>query len=773
MKEAKRNTIRLTPFVLKYRLFILAGLLALLTWSLLGIRHLNVSVSIADYFVESDVSSKQQDQFEELFGKGDFFGVLFKSDDVFSNSSLEKIHEIGEKIKQEIPFVNNLYSIAHISSLEMGGKKFYFDNQGEVTADKDYKNRIVAAFYKDPSLLGVLFSKDRKEAWIMAPLTFSDTNTVPNEFDLGEQIYSCISSISCDSEMKIIPVGVSVYAHRKRVEMMDDLSLVLIVGFILAIILCLVFFKNGQSLLATLLLIALTPLIVFGGLAWFHIPAESAFIAVPILLTMGVSIGNGVHINHFFKMHFQKTGQVNESIVHAMDYLWKPILFTALTTIVALLSFLTVQIYPIRWVGLVSAVSIAVVFLLCMLLFPIILSFGKHRSRTENTKQSNASFELFFQALSVLLIRHPKRIMFVFIVSTVLAIYGSLNVSVDFDAEKMMGTKLPHMQDQVEIKNAQLCSNEFMNLTLLGEINCYKDTSYIRKLEALQKDIDSLPLVKRSTSLIEILSKANRQHHGRMNYFYFAPKKPKSLASVYKKVEKYGSDHLRKWLSEDYSSTRIFIEMSDFSSKTIVNNINEIDRLVAKHFPANTQHFLTGSTYQMSLMNQYITKGLIHSIGIALLMISLIMMFFFRSIKLGLIAMVPNVFPIIICGGIVGYFNIPLEFVTMTVAPLILGLAVDDTIHFITSLKNNIADYNSFILAIDASYKGVGIAISKTTIILCTTFMVFTVSDIRSTVNMGILSVVGILAAYLADIFIVPLLIKWTGTKNLKRPNGI
>jgi predicted RND superfamily exporter protein len=123
--------------------------------------------------------------------------------------------------------------------------------------------------------------------------------------------------------------------------------------------------------------------------------------------------------------------------------------------------------------------------------------------------------------------------------------------------------------------------------------------------------------------------------------------------------------------------------------------------------------------------------------------------------------MFPNLFPVIVCGAIVGYTNVPLEFVTMTVAPLILGLAVDDTIHFISSLKTNITRANNYDKGIALSYKDVGIAITKTTIILSASFLVFTVSDMKSTVNMGILTCAGISAAYLADIFIVPHLVKW------------
>ncbi len=227
-------------------------------------------------------------------------------------------------------------------------------------------------------------------------------------------------------------------------------------------------------------------------------------------------------------------------------------------------------------------------------------------------------------------------------------------------------------------------------------------------------------------------------------------------------------DLLYSWVTEDYSTARIFIEMSDFSSKEIQNNIHQIDALVAQHFPTSKDHFLSGSTYQMALMNQYITRGLVRSIGISLILITLLLMICFSSVKLGLLAMFPNVFPVIVCGGIVGFAKIPLEFVTMTVAPLILGLAVDDTIHFISSLKTNITKCNSFQKGLANAYKEVGMAITKTTIILSVTFLVFTISDIKSTVNMGILTSAGLSAAYLADVFIMPLLIKWAKPFGVK-----
>ncbi len=746
--------------ILNHRIPIFSAIVILFFLSIPGLLQVDIKVDMADYFLEGDDALEKQERFEQIFGVNEFIGVLFESNDVFSTQSLEKIHEIGERIKENFPYSESIHSITNIDSRELGRNEFVFDSTGKLISSQTGKENTIKKYLHDPSFIGRFFSQNRKEAMIMVPLTFKD-NEKPNEFELGKLAYRTIAAIDCDSNMTITAVGASVFAHRRKEEMLNDLSMILLFGALIALVLCIIIFRSRQTVIATLSLTLITPAIVFGALGWLHISAESAFISVPILITMGVCIGNAVHIDHFFRLHFDGTGKRRESVEYALKKTWRPILFTAITTISALLSFVFVKVHPIKWVGIVSATSIFIVYILCMLLFPVILSFGNDKELVSGQVKTNLFFEHVFDLLSNYILKNKTLLMCIFVAITLGAFYGSLKVRIDFNSEKMMGTKLEHMKDQVKIKHSDISSNEFMDLTIVGKSGWFKDSLYISRLEALQKDIDSLPLVKRTSSLLQITSKVNRLYHFGNNDHYITPKKQRILDRLFSLVKVFKPDLLRDWTNEDYSTARIFIEMSDFSSMTIQNNIHKIDTLVLNYFPQGTDHFLSGSTYQMALMNQYITRGLINSIGFALAIISILMMICFGSVKLGLVAMLPNVFPVIVCGAIVGYGKIPLEFVTMTVAPLVLGLAVDDTIHFISSLKTNISNSKDYNNGIDNSYKEVGVAITKTTIILLCTFLVFTISDVKSTVNMGILSCVGIFAAYLADIFIVPLLIQW------------
>ena len=298
--------MRFASRVLKLRIPIFVAFIVLVSLSIPGLLRMDISVDIADYFIKGDDAITHQERFEELFGKKKFVGVLFESDDVFSTRSLEKINEIGDSILKNIPYAEGVHSLSTVPAGELLTSGFLFDDKGLLISSKTDQETTTAFLLNDPSFTGTLFSGNNREAWIMVPLTFAEDEELPDEFELGELVYKTISAVECDSSMTITAVGTSVYAHRKKAEMLDDLSKILIFGAVIALLLCIIVFRSRHTVIATLALIGLTPVIVLGALGWLKISADSAFISVPILLTMGISIGNAVHINHFFRAEFNK-----------------------------------------------------------------------------------------------------------------------------------------------------------------------------------------------------------------------------------------------------------------------------------------------------------------------------------------------------------------------------------------------------------------------------------------------------------------------------------
>ncbi len=755
---------RIAHRIPRLRGFIIIAAILLVAVSVPGVFQLDITVDIADFFLENDPVIRNQEKFRQQFGNNDFIGVLVESDDVFSRETLELIRLVGEQLRKEVPLAGELVSLTELTLDQTGELPLQFDGSTLVSTREEVE-QIRGSYSQNRSLQGVLFTRDHRQAWILLkldsyPPTAEWAEKTTPLFAVGQIAYETVLSID-SGKARLLATGVPVYAYRKNAEMMEDLVRVLVIGSIVTLALSILILRSVQVVTGTLAVILFSVLSVFGVLGRLGISTDSAFIAVPILLTMGVSIGYTIHVFRFFSIRFQHTGNRKEAVAYALLETGRPILFTAFTTIAALGSFLLVEIRPIQWVGITSASCILVVFLASMLLFPAVLSMGRDREVSSTPPPRIGAFEPVLLRFSDWVNRYGRIIILIFLAAVAVVSYGLTKLDIDLDAEKIMGTKLPHMQDFVLVSQSEIAVNDSLDLVISMPPDSFRKIETLKSLEVLEQRLETLPLVKKTNSLTDIVKEINFVMHSREPAYDMVPDNTSSLQNLYSLTEDFMPEKLREWVNRDYSETRVFIRLSDFSSREIEGVIAEVNRLVEELFPNGTKHYMSGSTYQMAMMNQYVTRGLVRSILTALVMITLLMVAVFKNLKLALAAMIPNIFPVLVAGGIMGFAGIPLEFVTMTVAPMIMGLAVDNTIHLVYHIKRSLQKNWSYVDSIRYTFMNVGTPITETTVILCLTFLVFTVSRVNSVINMGLITCFGLMAAYLADIFVTPVVIRW------------
>jgi hypothetical protein len=198
--------------------------------------------------------------------------------------------------------------------------------------------------------------------------------------------------------------------------------------------------------------------------------------------------------------------------------------------------------------------------------------------------------------------------------------------------------------------------------------------------------------------------------------------------------------------------------MTQFATEEALANMESLKAKLAELFPG-AKCTLLGDMIRYSEMSNRIIFGGLKSFGFSLLIIAIMLIFAFSSLKLGLIGMIPNVAPVILVGGVMGYFNFALDFSTITVMPLVLGIAVDDTIHLTTHLKMRYEQSGSCVKAMEATFREIGSTMFLTTIILCSMFSVYLFSPMRFLMVLGILIIIGLSSALLADYTITPALL--------------
>lgn len=396
-----------------------------------------------------------------------------------------------------------------------------------------------------------------------------------------------------------------------------------------------------------------------------------------------------------------------------------------------------------------------------MLVTPVLLSFGRDRKPEKNfTEDSDTRWSRIMVRVGDFDLCHPKTIMTVFILFCVALGIGVWRMEPAFDMERTMGEKVPYVNKLLQVSNSELGSLYSYDLMVeFPEDGQAKLPENLKKLEQLAKITEEYPLTKRTTSVLDILKDLNQTLSGGDRGNYSIPDSEEEVAQMMLLYENAGGTESEYWMDYDYRRLRLMVEMPNYNSGESERELADIEQRAAELFP-EAKVTAVGNLPQFTTMMQYLVRGQIQSFLISVLIIGLILMVVFQSVRIGLIGLIPNLFPAICVGGYMGWAGIPLDMMTACIIPMMLGMAVDDTIHFINHAKLEYDRTGHYQTAIRRTFRIVGVAIVTTSVITSAVFAGFMDSCCLQFFNFGWLAVIGIMSALLSDLFITPILVK-------------
>jgi predicted RND superfamily exporter protein len=259
------------------------------------------------------------------------------------------------------------------------------------------------------------------------------------------------------------------------------------------------------------------------------------------------------------------------------------------------------------------------------------------------------------------------------------------------------------------------------------------------------------------SSVTEIVKEMHRTLNGDDPAFYSIPGDPDLLAQLLFLYEISGGGDLFNRVSEDFSTAVLTVELTGYDGNRIAKTVEDAEAAARARFPGGDTA-VVGTIASFVEMNNRVVYGELKSFAGSFLIIFILLALVFGSLKTALIGMIPNIAPVIIIGGIMGYAKIPLDMLTMTIMPMLLGIAVDDTIHFITHTRLELERTGSYRLGVLNCFGKIGKTLGMTTVILCAMFFVYVLSPIAMLFYVGILSIIGMGSALLADYTLTPLL---------------
>ena len=761
---------RYATFLLKWRWAAIALFIIVLLVSFYGMSKMVQQTSFDDYFIEGDPMLVKTNEFKAHFGNDYFVGILTECDDHFTKENLTTLRQLGEELLDSLSYADKITSLVDLEFMlgtEDGMEIVQIVPEEIPETGSAEMEQVRSLAYSKPFVARKLVSADGRKAWTLLKLRafpseeeWKQTGNVSPDIITGEEVSRIIAKEKYAS-LHPLATGMPYVTQQKTVYIGQEMGRLVMLAAIICILVMLLMTRSLRGVVCPLLSVLGGVFLTFGIAGYTQMYVDSTVLMIPAILAFAVAIAYNIHIFSYFNHLMRQHGKRKEAVVETMSEVGWSVVFCGLTTFVSLLSFLIIPIRPMKCVGIICSLTILFVLLVTLVMTPVLISFGKDRKPKPGVDgEGGTRLSRFMEKINDFTFKYSKPIVIVFALVCAGLGVGLWKIEPAFDIERTMGINVPYVKDVLTVGRSEL--GALYSYDLVMEFENEDDAKLpanLHKLEQLEQLISTYPLTKRTNSILDILKDLNQTLNGGDTSSFRIPDTEEEVAQMLILYENAGGSETEYWMDYDYKRLRIMVEISDFNSAEVERELNDITKQTAEMFP-DVKVTAVGNIPQYTTMMQYLVRGQMQSFLISVLIIALILMIAFQSIRVGLIGLIPNMMPAIFVGGYMGWAGIPLDMMTATLIPMMLGMAVDDTIHFINHSKLEFDRKPDYSVAIRRTFRVVGVAIVTTSIITSAVFACFATSACAMCINFGVLAVIGILSALLADLFITPLLVK-------------
>ena len=726
--------------ILKYPVPIIM-IIALITscffWSaFLSESPLRVDFSLEQMFPEKDPEKDDYDKFINQFGREDDKILLaYQCDNPTSRENIIKLRELTELLEFD---VDGVESVISLSNIEYGE---YFS---DILSDDDWSSRG-DKLLSHPIYANLIISKNKKTAGIILDIE-NGIITQDDRLDILNQINEIISSVDWEWHIAGNPA-----LRTRYIEFMNhERSIFVPISFLVAGLVLIIIFRQIKSIVITLISISATLIWVAGIMAYLNITINVAsYLTFNLLMIIGAS--NAIHLLMKYHECLSLGLRQEEALQRVIDKIGTALFLTSFTTAVGFCSLSLTNIRITQEFGLLVGFGVILMFILTVVIMPILLSFVSPPKKIHVDRLIKGDKFQSAEKLNNWNLKYPKLILFCSVLLFFMASVGLFKM--DFNASIMEDLRPGNpIYDDIQFVENNLGGT----LSLEIVINSHDSLSalkpdFIQKIDQFKQSILQIDEISKVVTPGDYISIINEQVSGSREI-------PQSLDEVHSLVE-LGIDQMGTMLNEDYSKSRISCKVSDLDYKRSIEIKNKIRDLSKSIIGNDISTIITGSTLLALSTNRHLVKNLTMSFIIAFIIIFISIVILFRSLRLSLLAVLPNIIPLRIAGGVMGDLGIKLRPSTAMTFSIALGIAVDNTIHFLARFRQEYIDCGEHIKAVTNTLLTTGKAIISTGIILSLGFIVLYFSEFVPNHEFGILATIIIITAVSGSLILLPVMI--------------
>lgn len=730
-------------------------------------KNMRFSYTEANLLPDDAEINLQYKSFETIFGNdGNLVTIATQDPSLFTVEGFIKWRNLALEL-EDYPEVESVLGIHNLKTLSKkeAPKRFEFtpileNSSSKLSTDRliEYKNQL---FNNYPFYEGLVFNSKTQTVQTAVYLKDSVVDNKARKEFIVQKLQPLIEKFEASNNKDLKVSGMPYIRTLNSQNIVDEIQWFVLAALLVTSFIFFFFFRSFRATLIAMFTVIIGVMWAFGfiGLIGYEITVLTAVIP-PLIIIIGIP--NCIFLINKYQQEIKKHGNKAKSLQRVITKVGNATLMTNLTTASGFATFIFTQSELLVEFGVLASINIVAIFLLSLFIIPIIYSYMPQPKEKHLKHLGKHWIEGFVEWMVKMVKHHRVAIYFMAVFILVLSIIGIYKIRVS-------GSLLEDMPQQAEFfKEIKFFEKEFdgvLPLEILINTNRKNGVvklSTLQKMDALESEILEIEELSKPISVVNLAKFAKQAYYnGNDKYYQLPTRAERNFMMPYLKSLSNSEDGITSYVDSTGQYARMTIFMKDIGTDEIEQIENRLQPEIDKLFPKDRYEVtLTGKALIYQKGTYYLVNNLILSLGLAVVLIAVFMAWMFRSFRMIIISLIPNLLPLIMTAGMMGFIGIPIKPSTILVFSIAFGISVDDTIHFLAKYRQELKANNWKIRrSVYPSLRETAVSMFYTSIVLFFGFSVFMISSFGGTVALGGLVSATLLFAMLANLLLLPSLL--------------
>lgn len=756
---------KVARIILRNRIFILIIIVAITLSLSTQWKHMRFSHTEANLLPYDHPVNVEYDKFLNVFGEeGNLIILAVKDSSVFTVNNFNAWNRLSKQLNA-FPEVDMVISTENLQKLVKNNEKEIFELvpliEGEITKKSEIDSIKNELFSRLPFYESLLFNKETKTIRTAVYLDKDIVNTsVRKEFILNE-FNAIIKNFENETNLDVRVSGMPYIRTLNAQNIIDEIGIFILMALGVTSLIFFFFFRSLRATFIAMATVIVGVMWAFGilGLLHYEITVLTAVIP-PLIIVIGVP--NCIFLINRYQQEVKQHGNQAKSLQRVISKVGNATLMTNVTTAAGFATFIVTESKILKEFGTVASINILVIFILSLLIIPIAYSYMP-LPKTKHLKHLKKRWiGGFVNWMEKTVKNHRLTVYVISLIALVASIIGMYQI-------RISGSLIEDMPKSTEFfKDIRFFEKEFdgvMPLEIMIDTkrkNGVMNLSTLKRMEEVEELIEEIPELSKPISVNNLVRYSKQAYYnGNPDYYQLPTSQENNFILSYAKNSSEKSNLLKSFVDTTGQIARITTFMKDIGTDEMEKVEEDLWKKITKVLPEERYDVtVTGKALVFMKGTKYLVKNLIMSLALAIFLISLFMAFMFRSFKMIIVSLIPNILPLIITAGMMGFLGIPIKPSTILVFSIAFGISVDDTIHFLAKYRQEleITDWK-ISKSVYKALRETGVSMFYTSIVLFFGFSVFMISSFGGTKALGGLVSMTLLFAMLANLVLLPSLL--------------